>query len=407
MKNKYRFTILLSFIFLFFLVPALYAQSGRICGMIHTRDGEIFEGPIRWDKNEACWDDIINATKERENARRSEGRQERHIQIFGLHISWDEDKTESRSSSGIQFGYLKSLERKTGSRAVLELKNGDRVTFYGGGTDIGSGIREIMVDDPVQGEVWMDWDDLDWVEFRECSPDTMKMPETRLYGTVETRRGDVFKGFITWDVDELFYSDILDGEEKDHTRKIPFGKIKSIERRSSSSAWVTLRNGDRMRLSGTNDIDSGNRGIMVHDPDYGWVTVDWDDFDRMEILDEGDKHPVRYDQFPEIKPLMGVVYDEDGKRYEGKIRWDNDETESWELLDGEYKDLDIDVEFSQIDRIEKVSSRSAKITLKNGNSFKLSGSNDVNDENKGIYVTTRDGDEIQLDWEDFDRAEFK
>jgi hypothetical protein len=367
--------------------------------VIHTRDGEIFEGPIRWDKNEACWDDVLNATKERENARRSEGRRERHIQIFGLHISWDEDNTEGRSSSGIQFGYLKSLERKTGSRATLELKNGDRVTFYGDGSDIGSGIREIMVDDPVQGEVWMDWEDLDLVEFKECDPDMMKKPETR--------RGEVFEGFITWDVDELFYSDVLDGEENDHTRKIQFGKIKSIERRSSSSAWVTLRNGDRMKLSGTNDIDSGNRGIVVHDPDYGWVTVDWDDFDRMEILDEGDKHAVRYDQFPEIKPLYGVVYDEDGKRYEGKIRWDNDETESWEILDGQYKDLDIDIEFSQVAQIEKVSSRSAKVTLKNGNSFKLSGSNDVNDENKGIYVTTKDGDEIQMDWEDFDRAEFR
>jgi hypothetical protein len=67
----------------------------------------------------------------------------------------------------------------------------------------------------------------------------------------------------------------------------------------------------------------------------------------------------------------------------------------------------MDVEFSQVAQIEKVSSRSAKVTLKSGKSFKLSGSNDVNDDNKGIYVTTQDGDEIQLDWEDFDRAEFK
>jgi hypothetical protein len=101
MKNKYLFMILLSLIFLFFLVPTLYAQSGRICGVIHTREGETFEGPIRWDKNEACWDDLINATKEREYASRSEGRRERHIDIFGLHISWDENNWESRSSSGI------------------------------------------------------------------------------------------------------------------------------------------------------------------------------------------------------------------------------------------------------------------------------------------------------------------
>jgi hypothetical protein len=69
--------------------------------------------------------------------------------------------------------------------------------------------------------------------------------------------------------------------------------------------------------------------------------------------------------------------------------------------------LDVDVEFSQIAQIEKKSSNSVRVTLKNGNSFKLSGSNDVNDENKGIYVTTDDGDEIELDWWDFDKVIFK
>jgi hypothetical protein len=45
--------------------------------------------------------------------------------------------------------------------------------------------------------------------------------------------------------------------------------------------------------------------------------------------------------------------------------------------------------------------------MKNGNNFRLSGSNDVNDENKGIYVTTDKGDEIELDWWDFDKVIFK
>jgi hypothetical protein len=392
--------------FSFYLAPSSNAQPGRICGVIHTRDGEVFEGPIRWDKNEAFWDDLLNATKDREGYR-SERHRERHIEILGLDIRWDENEGEEKASSGIQFGYIQSLERRSRNRAILELKNGEKITFYGSGSDIGSGIREILIDDSVQGEVELDWDDLDVVEFKECEPDKIKHSEMPLYGTVETQRGDVFKGFVTWDADELFYSDILDGEERGHTRKIPFGKIKSIERRSSSSAWVYLRNGDKIKLSETNDVDTGNRGIMVHDPDFGWVTIQWDDFERLELQDEGEKHLKRYDQLPEIKKLHGMVYDEDGKRYEGDIRWDDDETQSWELLDGQYRDLDVQVEFSQIAQIERVSSSSAKVTLKNGNSFRLSGSNDVNDENKGIFVSTKDGDEIQLDWDEFDRVELK
>jgi hypothetical protein len=101
------------------------------------------------------------------------------------------------------------------------------------------------------------------------------------------------------------------------------------------------------------------------------------------------------------------VYDEDNKSYEGHIRWDDDETESWELLNGDYGDVKVDVEFSQIKSIEKKSSYAAIVTLKNGNSFKLEGSNDVNDENKGIFITTKNGKEVELDWDDFEKVIFK
>jgi hypothetical protein len=383
------------------------AQRGRICGTVHTRDGETYRGPIRWDKNEAFWDDILDATKRRDGSHRDARRREKTVSILGLKITWDEEGSESSASSGIPFGYLKSLERKSRNRAELTLKNGADIIFYGSATDVGSGVRGIVIQDPEEGEVDLDWEDLDVIDFGECKPDEITEPETRLYGEVETRRGDTFKGFICWDVDEVFYSDILDGEEGHRSRKIPFGKIQAIERRSSSSAWVELRDGDKMRLSGTNDVDSGNRGIIILDPQYGRVTVGWDEFDRLELLDDGDKHLLSYDQFADPKPLHGVVYDEDGDSYEGYIRWDDDETESWERLDGEYRDVSVDVEFSQIDRIEKRSSNSVLVTLKNGNSFRLSGSNDVNEENKGIYVTTDKGDEIEVDWWDFDKVIFK
>ena len=196
---------------LFFFDSNLYAQPGRSCGVIYTRDGETFEGPIRWDKNEAFWDDILDGTKKREGRHWEDRRRERHISIFGLRITWDEESTEEiKASSGIQFGYIKSLKRRSRNRAILELKNGERITFYGYGTDIGSAVRGILIDGPQEGEVELDWDDLDMIEFTECEPDQITMPETRLYGEVETRRGDIFKGFITWDMDELFYSDILD-----------------------------------------------------------------------------------------------------------------------------------------------------------------------------------------------------
>ncbi|MFQ6002720.1 MAG: hypothetical protein ACE5KJ_03150, partial [Candidatus Zixiibacteriota bacterium] len=252
MKNINLLTVFLTSLFILLSVSFIYAERGRICGVIQTRDGDTFEGPIRWDKNEAFWDDILDATKEREGRRESR-RRERHIEILGIRISWDEDKEESKGRCGIKFGHIRSLERRSRNKAILRLKSGDRTMFYGDGRDLGSGIREILIDDPEEGETFLDWEDLDEIEFKECEvvgeKESYTKREGRLYGQVDTRNGETFKGFITWDVDELFYSDILDGEEKGRKRKITFGKIKAIERRSRNSAWVYLKNGDQMKLS--------------------------------------------------------------------------------------------------------------------------------------------------------------
>jgi len=398
-------TIFLTSLLILLSASLIYAQQGRICGVIHTRDGDTFEGPIRWDKNEAFWDDILDATKEREGRHREGRRREKHINILGIRISWDEDTEGSKASSGIKFGHIRSLERRSRNRAILYLKSGERIKLYGDGSDLGSGIRELLVDDSEEGKVFLDWNDLDEIEFKEC--EVKGKEERRLYGQVETRNGETFKGFITWDIDELFESDILDGEEKGRTRKIPFGKIKAIERRSRNSAWVYLKNGEQMKLSGTNDVDSGNRGIVVKDPLFGRVTIEWEDFDRCDFLEGGEQHLKDYHEFDGGRRLYGTVYDEDGESYEGYIRWDDDETESWELLDGEYRGLEVDVEFGQIESIERRSSNAAEVILKNGNGFKLEDSNDVNDENKGIFITTKEGKEIELDWYDFKKVEFK
>jgi len=404
MKKINFLTVFLTALFIVLSASLIYAEQGRICGVIHTRDGDTFEGPIRWDKNEAFWDDILDATKEREGRHESR-RKERHIEIFGIRINWDEGSEESKASCGVKFGHIRLLERRSRNRAILHLKSGEKVMFYGYSTDVGSGIREIVIDDFEEGEIVLDWGDLDEIEFKECEVAGKK--ERRLYGQVETRHGETFKGFICWDIDELFHSDILDGEEKGRIRKIPFRRIKAIERRSRNSAWVYLKNGDQMNLSGTNDVNSGNRGIVVKDPYFGRVTIEWEDFDRCDFLEGGEKYLKSYNEFDGGHPLYGTVYDEDGESYEGYIRWDDDETESWELLDGEYRGLDVDVEFSQIESIERKSSNGAKVTLKNGSSFELEDSNDVNDENKGIFVTTKDGKEIELDWYDFEKVIFK
>ena len=100
-----------------------------------------------------------------------------------------------------------------------------------------------------------------------------------------------------------------------------------------------------------------------------------------------------------VAELYGTVQTERGDSYTGVITWDNDEEYSWEMLNGEIDDVEFNVEFGSIERIEKTRDGSL-VTLRDGRTFELSDGNDVDHGNRGIRVRA-DGREIQLDWHEF------
>ncbi|MDH3891991.1 MAG: hypothetical protein OEV49_13000 [candidate division Zixibacteria bacterium] len=396
-----------------FSLTAVADNAGRIYGKITTVDDDVFEGLIRWDKNEGSWVDVLNGNKELSRRERSgrkkygDRNRERSIELFGITIaktggsSWNFGNV---AQSGMRFGHIQSLEVIDDDAARLVLKSGDEIELEGGSTDIGTGIREITIEDNDEGEIELVWDDIDRVEFMQGDGSIVSNQGERLYGSLTTRRGDTYTGFVCWDVDELFTRDILDGELKGRKRKIKFGKIKSIERYSSNGATVVLNNGDELLLRGTNDVDGSNSGIIISDLGFGQVIVKWDEFDRLDFHNEA--APLTYADFDGGRKLSGTVFTDDGESYTGLIRWDDDEEYTWEILDGDYRDIEFDIEFGLIKEIAKKSYRSAIVTVWDGRTFRLRGSNDVDEDNKGIFITTADGEEIELDWEEFERVEF-
>lgn len=393
-------------------VLAAADDNGRIYGRLTTVDGDVFEGLIRWDKNEGNWVDVLDGTKELprdrwgSKSRRKYRDRESSIKILGIKIGgrydyWDGDGS---AQSGIRFGHIAKMEVVDDDMVLLTLKSGQEVELEHGSTDIGDGIREIVIEDIDEGEIELVWDDLELIEFMAPREPQSSGYGERMYGTLTTRRGEEFTGFVCWDVDELFEDDILDGNYRGRKRKIRFGKIASIERYSSSGATVTLTNGDELLLRETNDVDDGNRGITICDVAFGQVTAKWDEFDKL-VFSKAPR-PARYDEFDGGRPIYGTVHTEDGESYTGEIRWDNDEENTWEILDGDYHDIEFDIEFGLIKQIEKKSYRSAVVTVSDGRMFRLRGSNDVDEDNKGVFVKTDDGDEVEVDWEDFARVEF-
>jgi hypothetical protein len=386
--------------------------SGRIYGKITTKDGDVYEGLIRWDKNEASWVDILDGTREREpeesttGVRRRTHKDKTKIEIFGLKIGDSEDGIESSSSSqsGVRIGNIKTIRPDGDDAADITLKSGRKVHMESDGSDIGSSNREIIVEDKHEGETELAWEDIEVVEFLPTSADAESMLGSRLYGTVTTRRGDQFTGWVAWDADEAFGSDVLDGETRDRTRKVRFDKIASIERYSSEGASVTLKNGEDLVMRGTNDVDNGNRGIVVCDPAFGQVVVDWDQFDKLEFKEPTTQ--VGYDQFDGGRPLHGTVTTEEGDKLTGTIKWDDDEENTWEMLNGEYRDVRFEIEFGLVKSIEKQSSSTSLVTVSDGRTFRLRGSNDVDESNRGIFVIQPNGKTERVDWEDFAKVDF-
>lgn len=376
--------------------PSIGLAGGEIHGTVTTVDGDRHTGSIRWDKNENFWDDVIDVTKDDRVKVKHNGVD---VKILGLHVRSGGGHDWTHSQFTIPFGHLRSIEPIDGRRVRLSLKNGD-VLEVREGADMGPHMRGIAIAG-ANGEVALDWEDIDRVEFSSGSGDDRD--HERLYGTVETSIGE-FTGYIVWDKDESLKEDVLNGERKGRDRKIPFGEIQEIERISSRKARVMLASGKTVELSGTNDVDSGNRGIDITIADMGKVSVDWSRFRRVTFHDPPPSP--HYDDFDGGRVLKGTVRARDGESWTGEIVWDKDERYTWEAIDGKIKGVEFEITFQYIAQIDRESRSSATVRLADGLEFRLRDSNDVNHENKGIVIRTDDGEEVTVDWDDFESAVF-
>ncbi|MGD2123885.1 MAG: hypothetical protein PVJ76_19195, partial [Gemmatimonadota bacterium] len=274
----------------------------------------------------------------------------------------------------------------------------------------------------------------------------------RLYGTLVHDGGTRFTGYVAWDMDKSLTTDTLDGYDSEDTRReIPFGRIVSL-RPTRRGAEITLSGGEQLELFGTDDVDDSNDGIQISDPSFGMVEVDWDEMDHIRFHPrEAAAESGGVDGFDGGRRLRGTVMTVDSTELSGWIRWDGDEEYTWELLDGYYAGVGFDIEFENIDfyyagvgfdiEFGKIASiertvglttavevdptgvnvstedeEGAKVTLWDGRTFELTGSNDVDDSNEGVYVLLHgsglspddpEAEWVMVKWEDFRSVRFE
>jgi len=260
-----------------------------------------------------------------------------------------------------------------------------------------------------------------------------------IYGRVVTDSGREYTGFLRWGDEEVFWDDLFhsvkeempyidlvaDEFDRDRDRKrskrsrrisilkwvvdiedddfggnrilvARFGDIESIEP-TSNGAILHMKTGSEYEVEGyANDVSSE---IHVSDGTLGDIDLRWHRIDRIEFM------PAPRDADPGVERLYGKV-ETDAGDFEGFIQWDKEECISIDELDGETRDGDVSIEFGKIRAIERRGSGGSLVVLKDGRELRLRGTNDVNDDNRGIMVEDPRYGRVTIYWDAFDKVTF-
>ena len=387
-------------------------KSVSMYGKVTTVSGDKYTGAIRWgtdnsQKAEVFWVELFNGTKTsndflrfltksevQELSGKEEGDSWLNLDLGVLSI-WEDKFSRTQHEFKSRFGDIKSIDPLRRDRAKVTLKNGAVLEIAGGNSeDLGGSIGVL---DFELGEVKLSWGRIDKVEFM-AAPKGYKEPFGEpIYGIVNAGRKGTFKGLIEWDSDERFMDEILDGKDRDGDKKVPFRSIQKIEK-NRNGVDLTLRSGRTLYLTGSNDVNDGNRGILIHDPEVGQVKVPWRDFIDLEINDD-ESLGMSYDDFPVSKGINATVITIQGDEFKGLLAFDLDEAWEFEVLDANDDNVAYQIPFRNIKSITPKNYNYSMVELKNGERLLLGDHRDVSSENAGVLVfVSKSGDPEYIRW---------
>jgi hypothetical protein len=387
-------------------------NQGFIYGKVITVDDESYTGLIRWGKEEIFWFDMFNSTKvKNENLKYLSDEDMKSLKESTK--SWFEEWADGNFNINVDgdnythtfacmFGDIKSLKISGRNSVVVVLKNDDEIKLSGGSNDIGASISVL---DQEIGLIKLDWDRVVQIDFMQTPENLKETMGKALHGTVYTQ-SDKFTGFIQWDHDERISTDKLDGESKNGDVSIDFGNLKAIVKHGDGCDLV-LQSGREMFIDGSNDVDDGNRGIIVNMPAVGRVDIPWNEFRKVlfdaDVLASGPA----YDEYLPAKILAGMVISMDQEMTAGAIVYDLDETYNIEILQGNVDDIEYLIPFRNIKTVSPKNYKYSRVILINGDELILGGSHDVTEENDGVLVFESSSKHSYIPWKEIGEISFK
>lgn len=385
-----------------------------IYGKVETIDGDSYEGQIRWGKEEAFWFDHFNSSKpENENldllsSREIDNLDRNRHNNNNSWMAWRNNWFSSNNNSwgnnhthsfACEFGDIKRIEPGRGERIRVTLQNGDVLRMDGGSNDVGASVR---VYDEEQGLLKIAWDNIETVDFFNAPRSYQSKFGQPLYGTVLTSSGS-FSGYVQWDHDERLSDDELNGDIRGGELDLPFRKIKTITK-TYRGVEVEVLSGRRFDMSGSNDVNNDNRGIIVNIAGMGRVDIPWEEFESVTFTEVDDNRKMKKKSSYSPKKISGTVITVSGKKYAGELIYDLDETYNIEILNGKYDEMEFFLPFREIKTIRPKSDDRSMVKLENGKELLLEDSVDVSDDNDGIIVSASKNNYEYIPWSEVEEV---
>ncbi len=400
-KNKKTLQLIIGVVVAMFIaMTTLQAQNteGFIYGKVYTSDNT-YTGQLRWGKEEAYWNDHFNAAKvenEFEKFKRKKSSNDSWRDLdWRISSIWDDKSSGTVHQFSCQFGDMKELQNSGNERMTVVLKNGEEIRLSGSGYNDGS--SQIVVLDDELGIINLSLNRVRKVEFMNTPKNLPRIMGLPLYGTVETHRKGNFTGYVQWDHDERIGTDLLDGDTRDGDVSISFDKIQKIER-SGNGSEIVLFSGREFFLTGSNDVNGGNRGIIVSVDNVGKIDIPWSSF-RSVTYEKAKASGPSYATYTIPKGLSGKVYTYDDKQVNGQIVFDLDEAYELEILEAKDDDVEYKIPFRNIKSIKPKNYNYSMIELRNGEQLLLGDARDVSDKNAGLLVFKKgEADPVYIEW---------
>lgn len=400
------------FISSFFIASSLaHAQPFQrlIYGEITLKNGSSYQGQIRWDNEEAMWENIFDAVKYEHPMQNllpkdkpREGRSQPTDFRFDFMELWADKSPVNDFPFRCSFGDIASLTAEKDNIVLLTLKNGHSIKLKNKSGDL---KNDILIYDTTTGRLKLDFDDIRSIIFSSVPSDLKRSAGDPIYGKMLTTMG-VFEGYITWDLEECLGKDLISGKHKGSKIDILFEDIQTLKAEKDGSL-ITLKSGRTLFLNDHDDVDSGNHGIAISSLTFGTLVVEWEKFISATFSVPPASLHSSYNNFSPPQLLKGIVQTTNNNEYVGQIVYDLDEVYNIEFLNGENNGFKYYIPFNGIARIEPQNDKFSIVYLKDGQQFLLGVHADVTAANHGLIVKPKDGKAKYIEWKDIKGIQFE